>query len=206
MKRFVLVSLIQISKLSLTFRHNGTANSSTFIFRCFHGLLTRVDRSMWRDVLCRTSSTRGESVSDGRTPGRLLHIYSMIQPHLPKSTEVKRLRALLETLSEAEYGVLLWLCEGKRNSEIATILGRSRRTVESHVASVIKKLEAETRGGAVRVLIDWHIATSTPLPWPDEPQPSKRPARERKAAVSSRNPTASPRTERRKPTLSLATR
>lgn len=83
------------------------------------------------------------------------------------SAKVKRLRALLDTLSDAEYAVLLWLCEGKRNGEIASILHRSRRTVENHVASIIHKLEVETRGGAVRVLVDWHIATGTTLPWPD---------------------------------------
>jgi DNA-binding CsgD family transcriptional regulator len=88
--------------------------------------------------------------------------------------EVERLHKLLQSLSQAEYGVLLWLCEGKRNAEIAAILGRSRRTVESHVAAAMQKLEVETRGAAVRVLIDWHIATGTPLPWPDDPATSLR--------------------------------
>ena len=83
--------------------------------------------------------------------------------------DVQRLRGMLDTLSEAENVVLLWLCEGKRNGEIAATLHRSRRTVESHVAAIMAKLEAETRGAAVRVLIDWHISTATPLPWPDVP-------------------------------------
>lgn len=97
------------------------------------------------------------------------------------SPEARRLRALLDGLSEAEYVVLLWLCEGKRNSEIAAVLQRSRRTVESHVAAVMTKLEVETRGAAVRILIDWHIATGTPLPWPDDPATHRHRPRRKKA-------------------------
>src|SRR5688500_15557278 len=93
----------------------------------------------------------------------------------PCPTQTGRLHTLLRSLSDAEHAVLLWLCAGKRNGEIATILGRSRRTVESHVAAVLAKLGAETRGGAVRVLIDWHIATSTPLPWPAELSAHRQP-------------------------------
>jgi DNA-binding CsgD family transcriptional regulator len=85
------------------------------------------------------------------------------------TVEAERLRGLLHSLSEAGYVVLLWLCEGKRNGEIASILHRSCRTVESHVAAVLEKLGVETRGAAVRIPIDWHIATGTPLPWPDDP-------------------------------------
>lgn len=73
-----------------------------------------------------------------------------------------------DCLPRAEYVVLLWLYEGKRNGEIAKILDRSRRTVESHVSSTFEKLEVETRGVAVRALIDFHIATGMPIPWPED--------------------------------------
>jgi len=57
------------------------------------------------------------------------------------------LRELGLTSREAE--VLLWIAEGKRDAEIAKILGVSRRTASKHVESILKKLDAETRTAAV---------------------------------------------------------
>ena len=52
--------------------------------------------------------------------------------------------------------VLEWLMQGKRNSEIATILHLSERTVEKHVASILRYLSLENRSGvASRVLELW---------------------------------------------------
>jgi hypothetical protein len=42
-----------------------------------------------------------------------------------------------------------WLSEGKRDSEIAVILGLSARTVEKHVCHIFQKLGVETRTAAV---------------------------------------------------------
>ena len=42
-----------------------------------------------------------------------------------------------------------WITEGKRDREIATILGISRRTVEKHVGHILEKLGVETRSGAI---------------------------------------------------------
>lgn len=50
------------------------------------------------------------------------------------------------TLREAE--VLEWVAVGKRNAEIAAILGRSVRTIEKHVQNILEKLGVETRTGA----------------------------------------------------------
>jgi DNA-binding NarL/FixJ family response regulator len=44
--------------------------------------------------------------------------------------------------------VLLWIAQGKTNSEIATILGNTESTVKKHVGEIFEKLEVETRGGA----------------------------------------------------------
>ncbi len=41
-----------------------------------------------------------------------------------------------------------WMSEGKRDREIATILGLSRRTVEKHVCHIFAKLKVETRTAA----------------------------------------------------------
>ena len=52
-------------------------------------------------------------------------------------------------LTRRESEVLLWIAEGKRDAEIAKILGVSRRTASKHVERILGKLEAETRTAAV---------------------------------------------------------
>ncbi|WP_449068391.1 helix-turn-helix transcriptional regulator [Prosthecobacter sp.] len=52
-------------------------------------------------------------------------------------------------LSRRESEVLLWIAEGKRDKEIAAILGISYRTVTGHVRAILTKLGAETRTAAV---------------------------------------------------------
>lgn len=52
-------------------------------------------------------------------------------------------------LSKRENEVLRWMIEGKRNREIASILGISERTVEKHVERVLTALEAENRASAI---------------------------------------------------------
>jgi DNA-binding NarL/FixJ family response regulator len=43
---------------------------------------------------------------------------------------------------------LLWLAQGKTNSDIATILGISESTIKKHVQEMFDKLGVETRGAA----------------------------------------------------------
>jgi DNA-binding NarL/FixJ family response regulator len=43
---------------------------------------------------------------------------------------------------------LLWLAQGKTNSDIATILGNSESTVKKHVLEIFQKLGVETRTAA----------------------------------------------------------
>jgi len=48
---------------------------------------------------------------------------------------------------------LLWLCQGKTNCDIATILGITESTIKKHVQEIFEKLGVETRGAAaVRAL------------------------------------------------------
>ena len=56
------------------------------------------------------------------------------------------------TLREIE--ILEHLHEGLRNAEIAQRLGISARTVETHVSSIIGKLQVHSRTEAVRVAKD----------------------------------------------------
>ncbi len=57
-------------------------------------------------------------------------------------------------LTPRESHILDWIVEGKRNAEIAVILGVSTRTVEKHVEHVLAKLKVETRAGAIRHALD----------------------------------------------------
>lgn len=95
---------------------------------------------------------------------------AMLLPHIVQARERARLldqsragrlrlsvagfEALLrEGLTRRECEVLLWLVEGKRDREIAIILGISPRTVSNHVARILQKLGVETRtAAAARVL------------------------------------------------------
>jgi DNA-binding CsgD family transcriptional regulator len=54
-------------------------------------------------------------------------------------------------LSKREAEVLYWIAEGKSNSELAVILGVSKRTVEKHLESIFKKLHVENRMSAMVV-------------------------------------------------------
>jgi DNA-binding CsgD family transcriptional regulator len=54
-----------------------------------------------------------------------------------------------EVLTAREREVFHWLAQGKRDREIATILGSSHRTVHKHVQSILAKLGVETRSAAV---------------------------------------------------------
>ena len=48
-------------------------------------------------------------------------------------------------LTKRELEVVEWIAEGKRNREIAKILGCSARTVQKHVEHILEKLQVETR-------------------------------------------------------------
>jgi DNA-binding NarL/FixJ family response regulator len=53
-------------------------------------------------------------------------------------------------LTPREQEVLHWVGQGKRNSEIATMLGCSICTVEKHMEHILVKKGVETRTGAVQ--------------------------------------------------------
>jgi len=51
-------------------------------------------------------------------------------------------------LTPREAEVLLWIAQGKSNSEIATILGCAENTVKVHIARIFEKLGIENRNAA----------------------------------------------------------
>lgn len=58
-------------------------------------------------------------------------------------------------LSPRECEVLHWIAQGKRDAEIAVVLGCAVRTVGKHVEHLLAKLGVETRVGAVNVAQGW---------------------------------------------------
>ena len=60
-------------------------------------------------------------------------------------------------LTAREREALYWIAEGKRDREIACIMGVSLRTAEHHVSKVLEKLSVETRTAAARVGLDWRL-------------------------------------------------
>jgi len=65
----------------------------------------------------------------------------------PDFSSFEPLRQLGLTPRAAE--TLLWLAQGKTNSDIATILGITESTVKKHVQEMFEKLGVETRGAAI---------------------------------------------------------
>jgi DNA-binding CsgD family transcriptional regulator len=55
-------------------------------------------------------------------------------------------------LTPREAEVASWMREGKRDKEIAVILGISSRTVEKHVHQVLEKMQVENRCSAISIL------------------------------------------------------
>src|SRR5436190_4689007 len=78
----------------------------------------------------------------------------------PDFSSSKPLLSLGLTPRAAE--ALLWLAQGKTNSDIATILGITESTVKKHVQEMFDKLGVETRGAAtVRALEVLNMRAST---------------------------------------------
>ncbi len=54
-----------------------------------------------------------------------------------------------KSLSRREHEAALWLARGATDRGMAGVLGISERTVESHVANILKKLDLETRAQVI---------------------------------------------------------
>jgi DNA-binding NarL/FixJ family response regulator len=78
------------------------------------------------------------------------------------------LEALGLTPREAE--VLLWIAQGKSNSEISTILGISLKTAKIHVGHIFEKLGTDNRHAAALCALDW---LSTPRKSTTPPPPCR---------------------------------
>jgi DNA-binding CsgD family transcriptional regulator len=70
----------------------------------------------------------------------------------PEVPRPELLRNLGLTMQEAH--VMHWLIQGKRNSEIASILSSKTRTVQKHVQNIFNKLGVETRTAAALLALE----------------------------------------------------
>lgn len=97
---------------------------------------------------------------DRQIPARVLTLLSIAAHHMSLAhqtacqiDDLQRVNKEMLTpksgLTARELEVFEWLGKGKRNSEIAIILGCSKRTVDKHVEHILKKTGAETRTAAV---------------------------------------------------------
>ena len=75
-----------------------------------------------------------------RDPASIAHV--LLHPHLQRPSGNGR------DLTSRETEVARWLAQGKTNLEIGLILAISRRTVEKHVESILRKLGVENRVAA----------------------------------------------------------
>jgi len=66
------------------------------------------------------------------------------KPNFQSAKPLEQALGLTPRVAEA----LLWLAQGKTNSEIAAILGNSESTVKKHVLEIFDKLGVETRSAA----------------------------------------------------------
>ena len=81
-----------------------------------------------------------------------VNVMASAQAQRPVVEEVDHLPLRRAGLSRRESEVLQWMEQGKRDKEIAIILGISHRTVSDHVRSVLVKLGVENRTAAVASL------------------------------------------------------
>jgi DNA-binding CsgD family transcriptional regulator len=80
-------------------------------------------------------------------------------PQAPRDSAPRRGAAGERGLTGRELEVVEWLRAGKTNSDIAAIVGASRRTVEKHLEHIYQKLGVETRTAAVM-----RLERSRPMP------------------------------------------
>lgn len=77
----------------------------------------------------------------------------------PPAAASELYRQLLAPLSARESEVLTWLCYGKSNGEIATILNVSIFTIKNHVQNILLKLSANNRSHAVWRAMDMGLVS-----------------------------------------------
>lgn len=73
------------------------------------------------------------------------YLYAFAVRAISGNADVRRQRIRRERLTPRQLEVLRWLCQGKTNDEIASVLGISVFTVKNHVQRILVKLDATNR-------------------------------------------------------------
>lgn len=73
------------------------------------------------------------------------YLYAFAVRAISVNADVRRQRIRRERLTPRQLEVLRWLCQGKTNDEIASVLGISVFTVKNHVQRILVKLDASNR-------------------------------------------------------------
>jgi len=97
-------------------------------------------------------------------------ICNLLSPHIvqahARAEELRRLHELRRNpiptperlhelgITPKESEVLHWVIQGKRDEEIAQILGSSPRTVQKHVQHILTRLKVETRTAAALIAVE----------------------------------------------------
>lgn len=98
--------------------------------------------------------SRGAHECQKRAAAMINHRPTPASPHAEDRNAVAP-PLIVPGLTHRENEVLSWLSEGKRDAEIATILGASVRTIHKHVQRIFVKLGVETRTAAARTALDY---------------------------------------------------
>ena len=121
-----------------------------------------IDKQMPLSLLTAIQDTMGACVPFERRLGdERLRIHVCYDGKGDRLLVMSRLKSAFDSetlcrigLSKAESAVVPWLIRGKRNDEIAVILSIAPKTIEKHVASILLKLNVETRTAAAWSIIE----------------------------------------------------
>jgi DNA-binding CsgD family transcriptional regulator len=128
-----------------------------------HQVVIPIRNATHQGGVCFNKGGQQDYSSDDMEVIRLLGRHTMIAHESNKVlTAAQAQKPVVETadhldlrragLTRRESEVLTWIAQGKRDREIAIILGISYRTVTNHVRAILTKLSVETRTAAVTAM------------------------------------------------------
>lgn len=129
-------------------------------FPCLHSFEARAglivplpDRRGRVGAITMLSAQREDYPEGIAEAGRIVALAVLVRAGslLPAAAAVPPALAGLAKLSPRQIEILDWIAHGKSNSEIALILGLSRRNVTYHVSEILKKLDVTSRTQAVGI-------------------------------------------------------
>ena len=104
------------------------------------------------DALLR--SVRAAANGDLAMPRRMAAAAMRELAEAARRSPIERRNGAIGSLTEREEGILRRLAEGLTDREIGEALSISTRTVETHVANILRKLDARNRAEAARHYVD----------------------------------------------------